>query len=167
MARLRISQFPVIGDGPDAHEWPMSPSLAYKPSASHSYENDTLDALCDGIVPTKSSDRDTPRFTWWDHKGTSEWVQYDFAKPMSISSTSVFWFSDKSTGGGCRPPVSWEVQFKDGQDWKPVPGASAGGIDLNRFNTVTFPAITCSSLRVVAKLQENYSAGILEWKVEK
>jgi hypothetical protein len=163
--RLRISQFPVIGDGPDAHEWAATAKPLYLASASHTFEGDTLDALCDGIVPQNSDDNTVPRFTWWDHRGTSEWVQYDFAKPMTLKSTSVFWYDDQSTGGQCRPPVSWEVQYKDGEDWKPVTHASESGLELNKFNTVIFDPVKCSSVRIVAKLQPKFSAGILEWTV--
>jgi hypothetical protein len=166
-ARLRISQFPVIGDGPDAHEWIASGQSAYAASASHCFEGDTVDALCDGILPKSSGDNTIPRFTWWDHRGTTEWVQYDFKKPMTISSTSVYWYTDEASGGNCRLPASWEVQYKDGDDWKPVAGASAAGLEEDKFNQVTFTPVTCTSLRVVAKLQPNFSAGILEWTVGK
>ena len=37
--------------------------------------------LNDGVVGKSSGDVDVPRFTWWDHKGTAEWVQYKFRRP--------------------------------------------------------------------------------------
>ena len=72
-ARLRLAMFPVIGDGPDAREWtaPAKPKpSAYKASASHCNENDTVEALGDGIEPSASNDGTVPRFTWWPHRGT-------------------------------------------------------------------------------------------------
>jgi len=56
---------------------PPSPTETSTPSASHSNPQDTITALSDGIEPGDSSDQDLPRFTWWDHRGTKEWVQYD------------------------------------------------------------------------------------------
>ena len=50
-ARLRISAFPVIGDGPNAHRWtaPRKPKPSpYKITASHSFSGDSLNALADG-----------------------------------------------------------------------------------------------------------------------
>ena len=42
-ARLRITAFPVIGQGQDAHTWAAAKALPV--SASHCWENDTLEAL--------------------------------------------------------------------------------------------------------------------------
>ena len=46
-------------------------------------------ALSDGILPKSSGDGDIPRFTWWDHKGTEEWVQYDYDQPRKIGGRHV------------------------------------------------------------------------------
>ena len=46
-ARLRIASFPVIGEGPDAREWPVEATFE-RHAASHCWENDTVDALSDG-----------------------------------------------------------------------------------------------------------------------
>ncbi len=78
-ARLRISVFPVIGEGPDAKEWETS---NIEPSASHVH--DALNALCDGIEPGTSGDHSIPRFTWWDHRGGAEWVQYTLVGPVHL-----------------------------------------------------------------------------------
>ena len=43
-----------------------------KVTASHIFDMDHLDALNDQIEPKNSIDHNIPRFTWWDHKGTSE-----------------------------------------------------------------------------------------------
>ena len=39
--------------------------------------DDSVAALSDRIEPQDSCDHTIPRFTWWDHRGTKEWVQYD------------------------------------------------------------------------------------------
>lgn len=46
-ARLRITAFPVIGDGPRAHTWPEMPKAAYDVRTSHCFAGDTTDALFD------------------------------------------------------------------------------------------------------------------------
>ena len=73
-ARLRISSFPVIGQGPDARAWAAAKPLPV--SASHCFETDTVEALMKAGQPKSSNDQSIPRFTWWDHRGTAEWVQY-------------------------------------------------------------------------------------------
>ena len=67
-ARLRITAFPVIGDGPDAHVWNDPPRPLYKATASHCFGNDTETAMCDGVIPKNSNDQSIPRFTWWDER---------------------------------------------------------------------------------------------------
>ena len=81
-ARLRISMFPVIGTGGDAHEWSNVPSML---GASHCFASDSVEAVVDGILPKASSDGSIPRFTWWDHRGTKEWIEWNFPKPRKIS----------------------------------------------------------------------------------
>jgi hypothetical protein len=124
-ARLRITAFPTIGSGPDAHDWAARPEVTA--SASHLFANDTLDALNDGELPARSSDETIPRCTWWDHKGTrkstdntTEWVQYDFAKPRTLKVSEVYWYDDEPRKGGCRAPASWRLLYRSGNEWAPV-----------------------------------------------
>jgi hypothetical protein len=161
-ARLRITAFPWIGTGPGAREWPAPPDIT--PSASHFFEHDTLDYLNDRKIPAGSGDQSIPRFTWWDHRGTREWVQYDFAKPREVSSVRVYWFDDTGRGQ-CRVPPSWRLLYKVGDSWKPVEAASAYGVAKDRFNKVTFKPVRTDALRLEAQLQKGYSAGILKWEV--
>ena len=168
-ARLRISAFPWIGSGENARDWqPPRQSMARIPTtASHCWQGDTTAALSDGDVPSSSNDHDIPRFTWWPHKGTAEWVQYDFKKPQKISQVEVYWFDDTPTGG-CRTPQSWKLLYRSGNsdEWKEVPNASARGVEKNRFNRVQCDEVKASSLRIEARLRPDYSAGILEWLVD-
>lgn len=163
-ARLRISAFPVAGDGPDAHEWtaPKRPKPApYKVSASKVY--DIPEAACDGMSPSSSSDETIPRFTWWDHRGTTEWLQYDFPKARKVSGSSIYWFDDTGKGE-CRIPQSWKMFYKDGEAWKPVQAATFGTAK-DAFNTVQFPSVTTTALRIEVQLQPEKSGGVLEWNV--
>lgn len=106
-ARLRITSFPTVSTASDAHEWiaPPQPALGLKATASHVNGSDSTDALSDGLVGTRSSDERLQRMTWWDHRGTAEWVQYDFDVPRKLAHASVYWYDD--TGhGDCRVPAS-------------------------------------------------------------
>jgi DUF1680 family protein len=144
------------------------PTLASRatPSASHCWRNDSLAALNDQIEPTASDDGKVPRFTWWDHRGTKEWVQYDFASPTKVSAASVYWWDERRTGAHCRVPQSWKLLYYSDGSWKPVTGASAYGRELDRFNRVTFDPVETKSIRMEVQLQAEWSGGILEWKLE-
>lgn len=165
-ARLRIASFPVIGDGPDAHQWVVPPEAQpLKVSASHCYENDTVRAVADGRIPKNSNDHSIPRFTWWDHKGTKEWVQREFDAPRKVSKVEVYWFDDSPSGGGCRTPQSWRLLYrKDGQ-WHEVDKPSGYGFGIDKFNETTFSEIETDALRIEVQLRDKFSGGILEWRI--
>jgi uncharacterized protein len=133
--------------------------------ASHCWELDSVDACFDRKEPNASNDHSIPRFTWWDHKGTLEWVQHQFEKPRRVNSVAVYWFDDTGSGG-CRVPRSWRLLYLDGKDWKPVESTSAFGTKVNQYNRATFGPVTTTALRLEAQLQPQFSAGILEWKAE-
>ncbi len=162
-ARLRIAAFPVIGDGPDAQEWPEPPPPRH--TASHCFENDTVEALSDGAAPKNSNDHSIRRFTWWPRRGSEEWVTYRFDKPRQVSAVEVYWFDDTGVGQ-CRTPKSWRIEWLDGDQWKPVVASVAYAVEKDRFNRVSFAAVTTTQLRLVVQLQPEFSAGILEWRVE-
>jgi hypothetical protein len=167
-ARLRIGMFPVIGDGPDAHDWiaPRKPTpSAYKASASHCFTSDTLEALGDGLVPARSDDELIPRFTWWPRKGSQEWVQYTLPAPAKVTGVDVYWFDD--TGhGNCRVPESWSVLWRDGDQWKPVQGGTSFPVATNRFNSASFTPVTTNAVRLEVQLRMGYSGGILGWRLK-
>ena len=135
------------------------------PSASRCWEKDTVAALNDQIEPSASDDTRIPRFTWWDHRGTKEWVQFDFDHERTVSSVEVYWWDERRIQAHCRVPQSWRVLRQEGDSWKPVAGASAAGTDMDRFNRVTFPPLKTRALRLEVQLQPEWSGGILEWKV--
>ena len=154
----------MIGDGPDAHAWKEPPKPAYRTSASHHWPGDATEAVADGLTPSSSNDSSIPRFTWWDHKGSTEWIQADFEKPKALSRVKVYWFDDTGRGG-CRVPASWRLLYRDGKEWTPVTGARGYGARKDRFNETTFEKVTTKALRIEVKLAPDFSGGILEWRV--
>ncbi len=161
-ARLRVAMFPVIGSGPGAHEWRVT---AWKASASHTFEGDTLEALQDGLEPANSNDHNIPRFTWWDHRGTKEWVQLDFPQPKNVSSVEVYWFDDTGQGE-CRLPASWRLLYRDGTAWKEVAEPAVMPVTADQWNPLSFRPVETTALRIEAQLRPGFSGGLLGWKVK-
>jgi hypothetical protein len=162
-ARLRVTSFPVIGAGRESRAW----SAAKTPPVSASYCNDgdSVEAMIDGMEPKGSNDQTIPRFTWWDHRGGTEWVQWDFLRVRRVSAAKVYWFDD-APNGGCRTPERWKVLYKDGPDWKEVQHQSPAGVDANTYNRVSFDPVLASAIRLEVRLKPGFSGGILEWKLE-
>ena len=148
--------------------WPR-PARGISASASVVGHGDGLPALFDRIDPAASNDHDIPRFTFWNHKGTSEWVRYDFDSPRVVSAVEVYWFDDTGRGE-CRVPASWGVEVMGATDWRPVNNMSPDHparfeTARDRFNVCVFSPVTTTAVRVNIQLQEKFSAGILELRV--
>jgi hypothetical protein len=157
-ARLRISSFPSVAAG--GAEWRYRTRI----TASHVNDGDSLEAPDDGRTPSSSADMSIPRFTWWDRRGTTEWIQYDLRQAREVSTASAYWFDD--TGfGQCRVPASWRVMWLDGSTWREVEGASAYGVERDRVNAVGFTPVRTQLLRVEAVLRPDFSGGLLELTV--
>ena len=134
-----------------------------KPSASHVSGYDKIVALHDQVEPESSGDHSIPRMTWWPQKGNVQWVQYDFAEPTTVSSTSVYWFDDTGRGE-CRVPASAKVMVRADGEWIEV--STTLGVTIDTMNRAEFEPVECHGIRIEAQLQENFSGGILEWTVE-
>jgi len=149
---------------PDVARPTPLPTLATKARCSASHVHDDLSALNDGFEPESSGDLGVPRFTWWDHKGTTEWVQYDFGSPVTVRQVEVYWFDDRDAGR-CRVPASWRVLYRRGDEWQPVAQPSGYGVARDTFNTTSFVPVETDALRLEVTLQKDCSGGILEWRV--
>ncbi len=141
---------------------PPAPLSGVVATTSFVGNGDGVNALFDQLIPTASNDHSIPRYTAWPHKGTTEWIQYEFNTPREISRTSVYWFDDTGRGE-CRIPQSWEVEYLDGQTWKKIQGTEELPAHLNQFDTATFPRVLANGIRIKMQLQKDFSAGVLEW----
>jgi len=117
----------------------------------------------DGLEPQSSADQPAANCHFWPHKGTEEWVRYQWKSPIAIAGVRVYWFDDTGRGE-CRLPRSWKLQALVNDQWQDIP-MSLPPIQANAWNEVLFPTVTTRSLRLVVQLQEGWSAGILEWQV--
>lgn len=136
-------------------------------SASFVGHGDGLIALHDRQVPTRSADHDTPRFTFWPHKGgdgaVAEWVELRFASPRPVGRIGVYWFDDTGRGE-CRVPAACAVEVLRGSEWLDLAksGAGAIGVAPDTMNRVEFAAMMLDGVRLRITLQPGMSAGILE-----
>jgi hypothetical protein len=164
-ARLRISAFPTVRTSANAHAWTLPPASTLAiVRASHCNETDTTSAVADGVLPSSSSDTSIPRFTWWDHVGTSEWIERELSYGK-VASTRVFWFDDEAIGGRCRLPANVSVRYRWNGQWKPVDGLRAGTPARDGWHGFEFTPVDTDALRLEVRLQDGVSAGILEWEI--
>jgi DUF1680 family protein len=121
-------------------------------------------AINDGEEPAFSADP-ASYFDWWPHRGSSEWVEYSFDKPSTISRIAVYWYDDAGRGR-VRVPATWRVLYKAEGTWKPLDTRDAYAVATDRFNSVTSEPVTTTGLRLELTMQPEFSAGIQEWRVE-
>jgi uncharacterized protein len=141
-------------------------------TVSWSYKNasDTGAACNDGIWPKGSNDGSIPRFTWWSHQGTDEWIAYEFPAPLSVWRSDLYWFSDADQGGGCDFPQSFSHDYWNGSSWVPLVPLHdyASAVDLysgGHYTIVRFPAVNTTRIRLNVKLKPGKSGGLLEWRL--
>src|SRR5258708_7252387 len=132
-----------------------------KASASNDGVRPDVRALNDQRELKSSGDHSNRYLHWWPHKGTKEWVQYDFEKQATVSAVEVYWFDDTGVGE-CRLPKSWQLSYRFNGEWKPVASPSGFGCEANQYNRTTFGPVETDALRVEVQLPEGFSAGIHE-----
>jgi DUF1680 family protein len=119
--------------------------------------------VADQEDPTSSADS-TSEYNWWPKKGTTEWIQYDFPEPHSVSSTDVYWFAEKD--GDVALPAGWRLLYLSGTEWKPVVAEGSFGLAPDQYNHVSFQPVTTKAVRLEMAFQHDKSGGLSEWKVQ-
>lgn len=122
-------------------------------------------AVNDLLEPKNSIDHDVPFFHWWPHKGTVEWIEYDFGGMEEISTVEVYWFDDTGIGE-CRLPASWRVLYRSGERWIPVFTEDQYGIEKDCFNRVVFETVRTGTVRLEIRSREGWAGGVHEWRIK-
>lgn len=140
---------------------PANLALVATPTTSYVSGHETLAALNNGSTPAHSDDKSRGAYGNWPRTGT-QWVQYEWTRPVETDRIEVYWFDDHR---GVRLPVASRLLHWDGTAFVPVPGAGEPGLEPNRFNVTTFPALRTTRLRLAFDGRDTFSTGILEWRV--
>lgn len=146
---------------------PAQPAtIASKAKIASSTRLPAMSALNDRLVPKNADDRSIPYTHWWPKKATTEWIDYQFAEPATVQSSTVYWFDD-GPWGGCRVPKSWNISYKDDAgNWQPVAEADHYPTDKGSACTVNFKPVKTTALRLTVVQPDDNSAGIYEWSVK-
>jgi len=130
-------------------------------SGSHVSGDTSLAALNDGHAPNTSHVRGRGSYGNWPARGT-QWVQYDWSRPISTQKIDVFWWDDRR---GVRLPKACRLLYWNGKTFVPVKNPSGLGVEKDKFNTTTFDEVRTPKLRLQIDAEGNSSTGILEWRV--
>lgn len=148
-ARTIIVKAPIQNDAPDSastEEWAWG--------------------VNDQWEPKSSSDTSKPYHYWWLKRGTPETLAYEFENEETVSNVEVYWLDIDQYDGNFRVPESWKLYYKDGDSWKEVEAKSPYTTKKDCYNNLDFTPVKTKGLKIVAKLQDGESGGVLEWKVK-
>jgi uncharacterized protein len=149
---------------PNAAQPLPSPTIASTSEITASHKNRMLMALNDQMEPKNSNDQSIIFYHWWPMKDTTQWVQYDFKKRETISSSKVYWFDD-GPFGGCRIPAGWRILYKSNDQWLPVKTRKNYEVLKDQYSEVTFEPVSTEAIRLEIDLPKEHSAGMMEWSV--
>jgi DUF1680 family protein len=136
-------------------------AVVAEPSCSYVSGDTSVTALNNEHEPRSSRDRRLGSYGNWPKRGT-QWVQYDWSRPISTKKIDVYWWDDHQ---GVRLPRACRLLYFNGQDFTPVSNPSGLGVAENQYNTTTFDEVRTTKLRLEIDSNEPYSTGVLEWKV--
>jgi DUF1680 family protein len=157
-----ISQAPLLGgqrQEPERSE--VNLAIYAKPSTSFVSGHETLKAIHDGSTPSRSDDYRYGAYGNWPRRGR-QWVQYDWPQPISTSEAEVYWWDDHR---GVRMPTAYRLLYWHDGNFVPVESATEFKVESHQFNSMRFKEITTTKLRLEFDSQQEYSTGILEWRV--
>ena len=116
--------------------------------------------------PKRSSDTSKPYHYWWLKQGTTEAISYQFDQEYEVSNVQVYWLDFDHYDGNFRTPESWTLYYKDANgEWQEVADHSPYTVRKDCYNSVDFAPVKTTGLKILAKLQQGNSGGVLEWKV--
>ena len=158
----------VYGRASFAQESPVTLSdsrvnlaVVAQPSSSYVSGDTSLTALNDENDPRSSRDRRRGSYGNWPRRGT-QWVQYEWSRPISTGKIDVYWWDDNR---GVRLPRACRLLYWDGESFVPVSNPLGLEVVGSKYNTTTFGEVRTSKLRLEVDSNDTYSTGILEWKV--
>ena len=148
------------------------PETRNGPRVTSSVPGANATALIDGIEPASSSDYRIPRLSFHPNRGTTEWVQFEYAEPETFQNAGVYWFDEAQAAASFRNerqevlPKSWNVLSWANDEWKEIAlKDESPGVERDQFNQVTFAEpVTTSKLRIEIELHEELSAAVLAYR---
>jgi hypothetical protein len=151
------------------------PTRNIAPAARATASNDPIPvqywikALNDGIVRPNPLPPDMWG-SWTRHNPASQWIQYEWAKPVTLDGSRIVFWSDHRQGAnvGVAPPAAWHLEYRSGDQWRPVTNASGYLTPTGTFVDVSFDRVTTRCLRAVFDAsgdgQQYAGVAVQEWE---
>jgi len=128
-----------------------------------------IKALNDGIVRPNPLPPDMWG-SWTPHNPASQWIQYEWAKPVTLDGSRIMFWSDHPEGAkvGVALPAAWHLEYRSGDEWRPVANANGYPTTMGSFVDVKFDPVTTRCLRAVFEAsgdgQQYAGVAVQEWE---
>ncbi len=117
-------------------------------------------------IPINDNDVFRSNFDFWPQKSSTQWVQYTFDGPTTLSSSIATWFDDTGRGE-CRVPKAWRVLALQGDGaWVEISGKKTDVTGKDARGELSFGPVTATAFRLELTLQDGFSSGVWEWRVK-
>ena len=144
-----------------AADGPVNLAKVATPSSLYTSGDTKISALNDGNTPANSDDQLHGSYGNWPRTDT-QWVQYDWSKPVTTNKVDVYWWMDRQ---GVAAPKAYRILYWNGSAFVPVSNARGLGVAGDTFNTTVFDEVHTDKLRLEIDSDGTHSTGILEWQV--
>ena len=103
----------------------------------------------------------TNRWTSYESPNETDWLEVDFGAEKEFARIELAIYDDR---GGVQPPTKYEVEFWDGQRWRPVANAKKVPEKPtgSQFNEVRFDRVKASKVRVMFTHAGKARSGVSE-----
>jgi uncharacterized protein len=129
-------------------------------TATHTFDQDRVEAMIDGRLPKNSADASIPRWTSWPQRGKPQTLDFQLNEPTDVRTIEVYWYDDR---GGVQLPDRWELEIWQDGAWQPFPlyNTDSYGVLPDQFNVV-HPAhpLKLDRLRMKAWPRDDAAAGV-------
>jgi uncharacterized protein len=159
---LLITLTSIIAEGQEMKSFPLGRNLALVATQSGSYRyGASITSLNDGRISVSDGPLRTGNKRQQQRLST-QWVQYDWAQPVSTKAIAVFWWNYENS---VRLPQAYRLKYWDGNNFVPVKNATGLGIENNQFNITSFEQIQITRLRLEVDSIDRSLGTLREWVV--
>ena len=159
-----INEWKVSGKPvPDQNN--LSESADIKVSYCSGWEKET--AVNDGETGSASLGSDCSHWgTWGNNEATEEWISYEWAVPVYIDRSEIYFFDNSNGGdGGVQVPSSYRYEYlNENGEWTEMPNQQGLETKQDQYNVTTFDTVKTKGIRAILVKQAD-GVGINEWKV--
>jgi hypothetical protein len=128
-----------------------------------------IKALNDGIVRANPLPPDMWA-SWTPHNPPIQWIQYEWAKPITLNESRILFWADHPAGSGegVAPPAAWHLEYWSGDAWRSVTNHGDYPVVTHSFAEISFDPVSTQCLRAVFNVSgegANYAGvAVQEWQ---